>query len=189
MSGRFTDYSRLFDEPVPHRDQPDEGLEAAFARALAAEQRQKAEQRKYDDLRNAQPITGGITAEQLAALAVAGIFAKAFIETLGKRFGEGVADLVKTHTRKNGKTTEAEVSVMGVAQVARLIVTPDLPDEARLAVLDLDLTAPELLSKELRWDKATGTWRPSEPLPAEVSSAWLPPNPGKHRRPDPNPGN
>jgi len=168
MSGSNTDYW-WYAEPERSSDQPDEDLEAAFDRALADVQRQKAEQRQYENsggLR-AVRIAPEITTEQLAVLAASGIFAKAFLETLGKRFGDGVADLVKTRVRKNGKTAEAEVRVMGVPQVARLIVSPDLPDEARLAVLDLDVTAPELRGKELRWDKAAAEWRPSEALPPD----------------------
>jgi hypothetical protein len=83
---------------------------------------------------------------------------------LGKRAGDGFVDLI-TRIRQNGKTTEAEISVDG-ARAARLIVTGNLPDEARLALLDLDVTAEGLRGRELRWDAATGEWRPSEELPA-----------------------
>jgi hypothetical protein len=48
---------------------------------------------------------------------------------------------------------------------AIIVVTEDTPDEARLALLDLDVTAPELRGKLLRWDETAGEWRPSE-LPA-----------------------
>ena len=34
-----------------------------------------------------------------------------------------------------------------------MVVTDDLPDEARLALLDLDVTADDLRGKLLRWDQ------------------------------------
>lgn len=43
---------------------------------------------------------------------------------------------------------------------AVVVVTGDLPDEARLALLDLDLMADEMRGKELRWDDDTSAWRP-----------------------------
>jgi hypothetical protein len=36
----------------------------------------------------------------------------------------------------------------------------DTPDEARLALLDLDVTAEELSGKVLRWDSSASAWRP-----------------------------
>ena len=63
--------------------------------------------------------------------------------------------------RKNGKATELIVGTEDNT-AATLVITARTPDEARLAVLDLDVTAPELLGKELRWDAAAGEWRPSE---------------------------
>lgn len=57
---------------------------------------------------------------------------------------------------------------------ALVVVTDDLPDEARLALLDLDVTAPELRGKLLRWDEAAGEWRPPqrgggrEPAPGDT---------------------
>ena len=44
-----------------------------------------------------------------------------------------------------------------------LIVTEDLPDEARLALLDLDVTAEDACSKYLRWDNDSMAWRADGP--------------------------
>ena len=99
--------------------------------------------------------------ESLAAVAAASIFAKAFLETLGKRAGDGIADLVQTRFRRNGNKTEAEIGLDDDAS-AKIAITEDTPDEARLALLDLDVTAGELRGKVLRWDHETSAWRPDD---------------------------
>ena len=60
---------------------------------------------------------------------------------------------------------------------ADVIITGDLPDEARLALLDLDVTADELRGKTLRWDDAPETGVPTAPtndhgLPLPARSPW-----------------
>lgn len=45
---------------------------------------------------------------------------------------------------------------------AAIVITSDTPDEARLALLDLDVTAEELRGKVLRWDEKARAWRPDE---------------------------
>lgn len=92
-------------------------------------------------------------------LAGAAVYSKAFIETLAKHNADSLASLVHDRFRRNGKTTEVIVGT-GDSSAATLVITADLPDEARLALLDLDVTAPELRGKELRWDSAAGEWRP-----------------------------
>ncbi len=94
----------------------------------------------------------------LTALAV---YSKAFLETLARRHADGLADRVRMRLRKNGKDTEAEIGLRGGAS-ATVVVTGDLPDEARLALLDLDVTADELRGKLLRWDSSASAWRPAD---------------------------
>lgn len=50
------------------------------------------------------------------------------------------------------------------------MVTADLPDEARLALLDLDVTADDVCGKELRWDTASNTWTVRQDAD---SSGWI----------------
>lgn len=92
------------------------------------------------------------------------IFAKAFLETLGRRAGEGAANLLDRVRVKVHKKSDADEYHLGVdgGAAATVVVTEDLPDEARLALLDLDVTADELRGKLLRWDSATSAWRPSD---------------------------
>jgi hypothetical protein len=97
------------------------------------------------------------------------IFAKAYIENLAKRAENRTPDLIRRmlFRRKRGTV------VLGVDDdsVAALVVTTDLPDDAILAIRDLDVTAPELRGKLLRWDPATGVWRPSDASPDELDEA------------------
>ena len=97
--------------------------------------------------------------EMLALLAAASIYSKAFLETLAKHHADAVADLLRRSLHKNGTTTEAEIG-LDDGSAATIIVTEDLPDEARLALLDLDVTSDELRSKTLRWDSSASAWRP-----------------------------
>jgi len=102
----------------------------------------------------------GLSTPELVALATpVAIYSKAFLETLAKHHADAVADLLRTRSRKNGPTTEVQISIDGGTSAA-LVVTGDMPDEARLALLDLDLMADEVRGKVLRWDDSASAWRP-----------------------------
>ena len=117
-----------------------------------------------DDLADAAPnvlldIYNSIPAEAVTALMVAGVvYAKAFLETLAKRNADTVAEAIEARIRKKGKTREMVIGLED-GSAAEVIVTSDLPVEARLALLDLDVTADELRGKTLQWDDATKAWR------------------------------
>lgn len=98
--------------------------------------------------------------EQLVLFAGTAIYSKAFLETLAKHNAEELIHVVRTRFRKNGKATELLVGPDDDA-AATLVITSDTPDEARLAVLDLDVTAEDVRGRLLRWDAKAGTWRPS----------------------------
>jgi hypothetical protein len=114
--------------------------------------------------------------EAFALATAAAIFSKAFLETLGTRAGDSAANLPKRvrdlarrfHRRKDGGE-EFHIGAGGMS--ATVIVTEDLPDQARLALLDLDVTAEELRGKLLRWDSAASAWRPAESFQDEVGNA------------------
>lgn len=84
---------------------------------------------------------------------------KAFIETLGKN-PEALSETVRTRLRRKGETRELLVGPDDGA-AAILVITSDTSDEARLAVLDLDVTAKDVRGHYLRWDAESQTWRPS----------------------------
>jgi hypothetical protein len=111
--------------------------------------------RKYPQPPPVAGIPVGLVEVALGAGSV--IFAKAFIEALGRNAGESAAklpkrvrQLVRTHKRRNGKLEEHISAASPITAI--IIVTADLPDEARLALLDLDVTAEELRGKLLRWN-------------------------------------
>ena len=125
---------------------PDEDrVQAAFDKIMALK----------DDLEGR--VFNSLTPEQVLVCVAASIYGKAFLETLAKRHADGIADLVRKRFRKNGKTPEVHIGVDN-GEAATIVVTGDLPDEARLALLDLDVTSEELRGKLLCWDSATSAW-------------------------------
>jgi hypothetical protein len=105
-------------------------------------------------------VYNSLSPEQLAFLAGIAIYSKAFIETLAKHNAEGLIEAVRTRFRKKGNAAEVLVGPDDGA-AATLVITSDTPDEARLAVLDLDVTADDVRGQLLRWDAEAETWRPN----------------------------
>jgi hypothetical protein len=99
--------------------------------------------------------------EQLALFTAVAVYSKAFLEALARRHADGLADVVRKRLRENYKNTEAEIG-LDSDKAATVVVTGDLPDEARLALLDLDITADDLRGKVLRWDGSASAWRPAD---------------------------
>jgi hypothetical protein len=103
--------------------------------------------------------------ESLAIAIATAVYTRAFLEALGKRSGDGVADLTKRISirvkARKGKRDELHVGMEGT-EVATIVVTKVLPDEAWLALLDLDVTAKEVKGKTLRWDVTAGAWLPDD---------------------------
>jgi hypothetical protein len=91
-------------------------------------------------------------------MALAAVYAKTFVETLAKHHADAVNDAVDTRIRKKGKTRELLIGPED-GSAAILIITNETPDEARLALLDLDVTAEEVRGKALRWDDDAVAWR------------------------------
>jgi hypothetical protein len=89
------------------------------------------------------------------------IYSKAFVEALAKRHADGLTDRLRTRFRRDTEDTEAEIGLDDGAS-ATVVVTGDLPDEARLALLDLDVTADVVRGKLLRWDGSASAWRPAD---------------------------
>jgi hypothetical protein len=70
-----------------------------------------------------------------------------------------VGNLVQTHVWKKGKHDETRIGVDD-GSAATIAITADTPDEARLALLDLDVTDNAVCGKTLRWDSSASAWRP-----------------------------
>ena len=104
--------------------------------------------------------------DQVLLAFMAGNFCSAFLQALGQRAGNSVAnlpkqasDLIRKRVRRRGQPDEYHISAQGDA-TATIVITASTPDEARLAVLDLDVTADEVRGKILRWDNEAMAWRP-----------------------------
>ena len=100
-----------------------------------------------------------ITPAETILLGLVGLYSKTFVETLAKGNAEALIEAVRTRFRKKGKATEALVGPDD-GSAAVVVLTSDIPDEARLALLDMDLTAENLPGQLLRWNAEGRTWRP-----------------------------
>jgi hypothetical protein len=112
-----------------------------------------------------------------ATITAVAIFSKAYLEALGRRTEQGVAnlskrvgDLVRARAKRKGRPDEYLIG-LGDGKTAMIVVTEDTPDEARLALLDLDVTAPELRGKCLSWSEGAGAWLAIGEPPAKLDEA------------------
>jgi|SRR5580704_14210949 hypothetical protein len=101
-------------------------------------------------------------AEVVIGAATFGPFVTAFCTELGKRFGGTVADWTsRVHLRrKGGGSTKADLIVEVDDDVTVLELEDDLPDEARLALLELDIKQQAVRGRRLTWNAAAQAWLP-----------------------------
>jgi hypothetical protein len=108
-----------------------------------------------------QEISGGTYLAGFTALVAAkGLapFLEAFAKKLGEALGESTtAAFARLRSVKGRNATVVQAELPQHAKVA-FVLDPDTPDEARLALLDLDVTAPELRGKILRWNSEANAW-------------------------------
>jgi hypothetical protein len=95
---------------------------------------------------------------EVVLIAAAANYVTVFMQTLAKHNAEALIEAVRTRFRGKGKGLEIVVGTEDDA-AATLVITSNLPDEARLALLDLDVTAEEVRGKILRWDSDAKVWR------------------------------
>jgi hypothetical protein len=134
-----------------------------LARPRSPAEQGKAEwvkaRRSRDNCLEIASIQGVVLAASAASTVV---FSKAFLEKLGEHAADSAADLLKRgrfrRLRTKGKPDECHITV-GDNPSTTVIFTGDLPDDARLALLDLDVTAEELRGQTLRWDSKAMAWR------------------------------
>lgn len=111
---------------------------------------------------------GGITIEEIAsgflALQLIGPFAQAFATKLGEQLGESAASAATRIRlrRRSGRagTKQDELVISSPGDSVVIVVPTSLTDDARLALVDLDATDPQVQGKVLRWDAGAGSWHP-----------------------------
>ncbi|WP_141717290.1 hypothetical protein [Nocardia altamirensis] len=98
---------------------------------------------------------------------VVAIYGKALLESLAAHTADGVVQLPRTIRKRWFGRTGAESSdlaaildIEGGPGAAAILVTEGLPDEARLALLDIDPTESALRGKVLGWDDTLQRWIP-----------------------------
>jgi hypothetical protein len=88
-------------------------------------------------------------------------FLDAYAKALGKKLGESTGNLLSRLSLDSVmRLTKGQPVVIGADQPVAVELDPNLPDEARLALLDLDLTDAQIHGSVLRWDSAAGRWQP-----------------------------
>jgi hypothetical protein len=155
----------MADEPTDARPEADEDI---TERVLPAILRRELPVREGELLHPKFEKLGELLLVNADATLI--IFGRAYVESLARHAGDATPRLVKRmRVLWRRRTREYRLDIGDDA--AKLVCPPDLPDDAILAIRDLDVTAPELRGKELVWDEAAGEWRPSEALPAEPNEA------------------
>lgn len=95
-------------------------------------------------------------------IAAASSYVTVFTQTLAKHNAEALIGAVQTRFRRKTKTLELTLVVGSEDDGVAFVVTGDLSDDAKLAMLDVDVTSDELRGKSLRWNDKAMAWRPYE---------------------------
>ncbi len=103
-----------------------------------------------------------------AALKVLGPMAEAFAKKLGESLGESAlaaARRVRLRFKKDNQgifpsLNPDALTVDASGAVTTVILPAELTDDARLALIDLDVTADGIRGETLYWDPTTKTWGP-----------------------------
>ncbi|MER5559720.1 hypothetical protein ABT071_14050 [Streptomyces sp. NPDC002506] len=95
-------------------------------------------------------------------------FVTAFATSLGQRLGTGVQ--VRRRARR-GNVDGGNLVLMHRARTTTIEMSAELSDEARLALIDLDLNRPELWGHHLRWNEEAEAWLPVPVTPGPDDAA------------------
>ena len=95
------------------------------------------------------------------ALKLLGPFAEAFASKLGERLGESAAAAVsRVRLFGRGGGSQKELVVEDATTNTVVVIPEQLTDDARLALIDLDLTRDGVRGEILHWSPGSKTWRP-----------------------------
>jgi hypothetical protein len=132
-----------------------EGAESAFREAVEHRLRMRAGISSFESEDAANDVLGAV----VVAMTL-GPLVTSFCTELGKRLGGSTAEwAARVHLhRKTNKSSEVLLSVDTGREITSIEVGDDLPDEARLALLDLDIEKDGVRGRRLRWDAEAGAW-------------------------------
>lgn len=96
-----------------------------------------------------------------AAVKLLGPFLEAFAAKLGEQLGESAGRALGRIRlcRKKGQPRHLSVKLPGSPVETLLVLPEDFTDEAKLALIDLDIDTDEVRGHMLSWDPATSTWQ------------------------------
>jgi len=113
--------------------------------------------------------THGIELFVGALAPIVAVYSKAFLENIANRNADAAVE-VASHMRRRWRarkgrvrrhdSSEVRIDFNGTSYAAAIIVTENMPDEALLAILELDISAETVQGKVLRWDDARMSWVP-----------------------------
>jgi hypothetical protein len=99
------------------------------------------------------------------AVKLLGPFLETFATKLGERFGESTSEAlgrIRVTRRRNRTSRNLEIEDPETFNPTVLILPEEFTEEARLAVIDLDIAAEEVRGTTLRWNPDMGTWQAAE---------------------------
>jgi hypothetical protein len=104
--------------------------------------------------------TNVVVGEAVVLAGTLGPFLTAFSTELGRRFGGTVADWASRIRlrRRRGEPTEVGLTITDDGAVTVLELDEGLSDEARLALIDLDIKADGVRGHRLKWDTQATAW-------------------------------
>jgi hypothetical protein len=85
-------------------------------------------------------------------------FWNAFCTELGKRWGGSAADWASRIRARRKQRGVADIEIPLEDCITTVEINSDLPEEARLALFDLDLTAEGVRGHRMRWDPLAKAW-------------------------------
>ncbi|MEU8812580.1 hypothetical protein ACN6K5_001566 [Streptomyces violaceoruber] len=134
--------------------------EAEHTRALAEE---------LDRLNRSGMVTGTIgfaeIAVGVATLKFLGPFVEAFAAKIGETLGESTVQAIKRVSLIRRRTAEARhlgIDLPNTRTLTTLVLPDDFSDEAKLALVDLDITAEGICGATLHWNSETGAWEATQ---------------------------
>jgi hypothetical protein len=113
---------------------------------------------------------------EVVAAGTLGPLITAFCTELGKRLGGSAADWAK-RVRLCRRSDDPATTFLQVEQVERLWtlieIGEDLSDEAKLALLDLDVKSDAVRGQQLKWDEQSQKWLPKSGINTQLKRQLL----------------